>query len=60
IIANSILIVFWWPPLLIGNWRLFWEDERRWWPVVLVGIFGIVIFSIPYHGWRREQRVPSN
>ena len=60
IAANLILICFWWPPLLVGNWRLFWENQLGWWPVILIGTFGIVIFSIPYHGWRHKQPVPSN
>ena len=60
ITANSILIFFWWPPLLTWNWRLFWENERRWWPVILIGTFGIMIFSIPYHGWRHETPVPTD
>ena len=60
IAANSILILFWWPPLLVGNWSLFWENERRWWPVILIGMFGIIIFSLPYHGWRHRTRVPTS
>ena len=60
IAANSILIFFWWPPLLDWNWRLFLENERRWWPVILIGTFGIIIFSIPYHGWRHRTPVPAN
>lgn len=60
ITANLILIFFWWPPLLTGNWRLFWENERRWWPVILIGTLGIIIFSIPYYGWRHETPVSTD
>ena len=60
IVANSILIFFWWPPLLAWNWRLFLENERRWWPVILIGTFGIIIFSIPYDGWRHRTSVPAD
>jgi hypothetical protein len=27
------------------------RSELNLWPLILFGIFGIIIFSIPYHGW---------
>ena len=46
--ANLILIFTWLPTIVSGNWRGFLDAERAWWPVILVGIFGIIIFSLPY------------
>lgn len=52
IAANIIFIFDYFPLLAFGNWRGFLAAERAWWLFILVGIFGIIIFSIPYHGWR--------
>lgn len=50
IAANLILIFFWAPVLVSGNWRGFFQAERQWWPVILFGLFGVVIFSLPQDG----------
>ncbi|MGA2277456.1 MAG: hypothetical protein ABSG00_07620, partial [Terracidiphilus sp.] len=55
IAANLIFIFTYAPTLVAGDWRGVLRDEIEWWPVILVGIFGIIIFCIPYHGWRRDQ-----
>ena len=57
IAANVTLIFIYLPGLLSGNWRGVLDAELEWWPVILVGIFGIIIFSIPYHGWRSKSQV---
>lgn len=56
--ANLTLIFTYFPALLVGNWQGFLEGERDWWPVILIGIFGIIIFSIPYHGWQPKSQMP--
>jgi hypothetical protein len=60
IAANLICIfiyfpaaIFWW------DWRGFLRGELDLWPVELIGIFGIIIFSIPYRGWRNKSPVPA-
>jgi hypothetical protein len=53
IAANTILILNYVPALIFGNWRGVLKAELDWWPIIFMGIFGIIIFSIPYHGWRR-------
>ena len=54
IAANLVFILNYVPGLLFGHWRDVLKAELEWWPVIaLVGIFGIIIFSIPYHGWRQ-------
>jgi hypothetical protein len=55
IAANLVFILNFVPALVSGNWRGVWEAERQWWPVILVGVFGIIIFSIPYRGWRSKE-----
>jgi hypothetical protein len=56
IAANLICIFIYFPNAVIyWNWRGFLRAELGLWAVVLIGIFGIVIFSIPYHGWRRNS-----
>jgi len=55
IAANLILIFFYVPTLVAGDWRGVLRDELESWAVILIGIFGIIIFSIPYHGWRRNH-----
>jgi hypothetical protein len=56
IAANLICILTYFPAAVIyWNWRGFLRDELSLWAVILIGICGIIIFSIPYHGWRRDQ-----
>jgi hypothetical protein len=56
IAANLICILTYLPVALVyWNWRSFLRVELNFWPVILIGIFGIIIFSIPYHGWRLDQ-----
>jgi len=56
IAANLICVLFFFPNAVIyWNWRGFLRAELGLWVVILIGIFGIIIFSIPYHGWRRDQ-----
>jgi len=49
--ANLVLIFFYFPEVFWG-WHGIMKYELEWWPVILLGIIGIIIFSIPYHGWR--------
>jgi hypothetical protein len=56
IAANLILIFTFVPALLTKDWRGVLKLERDWWPVILIGIFGMIIFSIPYHGWRHKSQ----
>lgn len=58
IAANLTFIFTWLPALLFGKWRAFLGAERNWWPFIVFGIFGIIIFSIPYHGWRHKSQAP--
>ncbi|HVC48319.1 MAG TPA: hypothetical protein VND90_13835 [Terracidiphilus sp.] len=55
IAANLILIFTYLPVLMFGNWRGFLKLELDWWQFILIGIFGIIIFSVPYHGWRLRE-----
>lgn len=48
IAANLILIFTYAPVLVTGNWRGFLESEHQWSPVILVGVFGVAIFSLPF------------
>jgi hypothetical protein len=57
IAANLIFIFFYIPGLLGGDWRGILRVELEAWPVLLFGFFGIIIFSIPYHGWRYRSAV---
>ena len=59
IAANLIFIFNYVPALVSGNWRGFLKAELDWWPEILVGIFGIIIFCIPYHGWRDRSLAPQ-
>jgi len=52
IAANLTFVFTYLPALATGTWRDVLKAELDWWPIILVGIFGIIIFSIPYHGWR--------
>jgi hypothetical protein len=55
IAANLILIFTYLPGIVTGTWQGVLKAERVWWPFILIGIFGIIIFSIPYHGWRPKE-----
>lgn len=59
IAANLILILFYFP-ILFWNWRDVLIDERNRWPQILVGLVGIIIFSIPYHGWKSKSAVSAS
>ena len=48
LILNYFPVVFW-------NWRGFLKAELDWWPVILVGFFGIIVFSLPYRGRRNKS-----
>jgi len=54
-VAANLILIFFYLPLVFWGWRGVLEDELNWWPVILMGIFGIIIFGIPYHGWRRDH-----
>jgi len=58
-IAANLIFIFTWFPVLFRNWRIFLNNELGWWPEILVGIFGIIIFCIPYHGWRDRSLAPQ-
>jgi hypothetical protein len=59
--ANAILIFNYFPGLIITwDWRSLLKAELEWWPVILIGLFGNVIFSIPYHGWRNKSPILAN
>jgi len=61
IAANLICILVYLPAAVIyWNWRGFLRDELDLWAVVLIGIFGIIIFSIPYQGWRHKTSATAN
>jgi len=56
-IAASLAFVFTHADaLIVGNWRGFLNLELKYWPLRLIGITGIIVFSIPYHGWRRRSQ----
>jgi hypothetical protein len=56
IAANLICALIYLPgALFYWNWRGFLRAELDVWILVLIGILGIIIFSIPYQGWRRKQ-----
>jgi len=57
IAANLIFIFLYVPVLVRGDWRGVLKNELELWPFILFGIFGIIIFSIPYHGWRYRSAV---
>jgi drug/metabolite transporter (DMT)-like permease len=59
IAANFICMLTYLPVAVVyWEWRRFLRDEHDWWPFILVGIFGIIIFSIPYHGGRHKSQIP--
>jgi phosphoglycerol transferase MdoB-like AlkP superfamily enzyme len=58
--ANLILILFFLPFGFLGwRWRVFLNNEHNWWPEILIGIFGIIVFSIPYHGRKNRPAVDA-
>jgi len=57
IAANIIFIILYFP-VVFWDWRVVLKDELESWPVILIGLFGIIIFSIPYHR-RRVAQVPG-
>ena len=57
IAANLTLIFTYLPALATGSWRDVLKAELAWWPFILFGIIGIIVFSIPYHGWRQKSQV---
>lgn len=54
-VAANLILIFFYIPVTFWDWRGVLKDEVNWWPVILVGIFGMIIFSIPYHGLRRDR-----
>ncbi|HEU5352039.1 MAG TPA: hypothetical protein VFU55_10620 [Terracidiphilus sp.] len=59
IAANLILMFPYLPGIFGGNWRGVLKLEIDWLPFILIGIFGVIIFSIPYHGWRGKPDVAA-
>jgi len=57
--ANLVFIFTYIPALVFGNWRGVVKAELDWWPVILIGITGILIFSVPYNGWRQTPQIPK-
>jgi hypothetical protein len=59
-VAANLVLIFTYlvPALLYWNWQYFLKAEHDWWPVILIGIFGTIIFTIPYHGWRHKSQIP--
>gem|GEM_PF-4772441 len=53
-IAANLILIFFFLPIVFWGWRNVLTLERGWGPEALIGVCGIVIFSIPYHGWRRR------
>jgi hypothetical protein len=61
IAANAIFIFYFLPALAsLSHWRSVIRQELDYWPLVLTGIFGMIIFIIPYHGWRHKSEVPAS
>jgi hypothetical protein len=54
-IAANLILIFFYVPLALWGWRGVLKDELNSWPVILIGILGTVIFTIPYHGWRNRS-----
>jgi hypothetical protein len=58
IAANAILVFIYVPALLTsGNWRGVLKAELNLWPFIIIGIFGTIVFSVPYRGWRHKSQV---
>lgn len=55
IAANLIIAFTWFPLLAFESWPALLKDELARWPAILFGIFGIIVFSLPYHGWRQHD-----
>ena len=55
--ANLTVCVPYLGLIITGKWRVFFEAELGWWPFILFGIFGVVVFSIPYRGWRAKESI---
>ena len=55
-IAANIIVMFpFFPAMAFGDWRDILKGELNWWPFILIGIIGIIIFSIPFQGWRHRS-----
>jgi hypothetical protein len=59
IVANIVIIFNYLPVLPFAGWQNFLRAEIAWWPFALFGVFGIIIFSIPYRGWRHKSRITA-
>lgn len=55
-IAASLILIFFFLPLVFWGWRGVLALELGWGPEMLIGVCGIVIFSIPYRGWRHKSQ----
>jgi len=60
IAANLTFVFIYLPALVTGTWREFVKAELDLWPVILFGILGIIVFSIPYHGWRQKPQIQAS
>jgi ABC-type phosphate transport system permease subunit len=56
--AANLIIVFIFLPAVFWNWRAVLKQELQWWPSILFGVVGIIVFSFPYHGWRHTSQIP--
>lgn len=52
--ANLILILLY-LPIAFWDWRGALTDELNGWPIEVLGIFGILIFNIPYERVRQAH-----
>jgi hypothetical protein len=59
-ITANLILIFFYVPLIFWGWRGVLTDELRWWPIVLIGIFGIIIFSIPYGGQKNRSALSAS
>jgi hypothetical protein len=59
ITANLVYVFTYVPGMIFGNWRGVLEAEFQWWPAILIGLLGIVIFSIPHDRWRSEEGIEA-
>jgi hypothetical protein len=57
-ITANLILIFTYFPLVFWDWRGVLKDELDSWRGILIGIFGIIVFSIPYHGWRHKSQIP--
>lgn len=58
-IAASTILIFSFFPVAFWSWPGFLELEFDLWPLMLLGIFGIFVFSLPYQGWRQISRIAA-